>query len=368
MNIEMMGPGGGAFLFAVLLVCLTILVNARLIADKLDVMDHPDAFRKRHGRSTPLVGGMAIMIPVLLWTGATLLWLNPVDAKLLLVIVLCGGGATLVGYADDQSSTSPSSRLLSLFLLTAVALVVDPDLVPTHLNWGSFDPTALPVWFGFTLIAIAMAGYVNAVNMADGQNGIVTGMYAIWAVCLMITCGGGTAAVALVMLCAVFLTFVFNMAGRTFLGDAGTYGVSFAFGILAVSAHNTWNVSAETIVVWFFIPVLDCIRLMVSRSLQGQAPSAADRNHFHHRLQDRVGKTYGLMIYLGVVGCSSLIVSLIPHLSLVCMVVLAAFYFSFAWLTEAEAEQAEETDTADETSPSAGVIRFESKSTATDRK
>ncbi len=38
----------------------------------------------------------------------------------------------------------------------------------------------------------------------------------------------------------------------------------------------------------------------------------------------------------GVVGASSLIASLVPHLALVCMVVLAAFYFSFAWLTEVD--------------------------------
>ncbi len=32
-----------------------------------------------------------------------------------------------------------------------------------------------------------------------------------------------------------------------------------------------------------------------------------------------------------------------PHLSLVCMVILAAFYFSFAWLTQADAQAEEET-------------------------
>jgi UDP-GlcNAc:undecaprenyl-phosphate GlcNAc-1-phosphate transferase len=367
MNIELMGPGSGAFLFAAVMVSLSILVNARIIAEKLEVMDHPDAFRKRHAQSTPLVGGMAIMIPVILWAGALLAWLHPVDSKLLLAVLLCGAGATLVGYADDQSSTSPSSRLLSLFLLSAIALVVDPELVPTHLNWGSFAPTAIPQWFAFVLIAVATAGYVNAVNMADGQNGIVTGMYVIWAGCLMIATGGGTAGIAEIMFCTVLLTFLFNMAGKTFLGDSGTYGVSFAFAILAISAHNRWNVSAETIVVWFFIPVLDCLRLMISRSLRGNAPSAADRNHFHHRLQDRVGKAYGLLIYLGVVGSSSLIASLVPHLSLVCMVVLAAFYFSFAWLTEADVEQVEDAGASPEQT-GASVIRFDSKNTAADRK
>jgi UDP-GlcNAc:undecaprenyl-phosphate GlcNAc-1-phosphate transferase len=191
---------------------------------------------------------------------------------------------------------------------------------------------------------------VNAVNWADGQNGVVTGMFSIWAACLMIVTGGTTANIAVAMFEMAVVTFLFNMAGRTFLGDAGTYGVSFVFGILAISAHNRWGVSVETIIVWFFIPIMDCLRLIVTRARQGQAPSDADRDHFHHRLQDRIGKTAGLCTYLGVVGASSLLSSVKPHLALVCMVVLAAFYFSFAWLTEVdekvEAQGGEsETDT-----------------------
>ncbi|HEY4942119.1 MAG TPA: MraY family glycosyltransferase [Rhizomicrobium sp.] len=347
----------GAILFGALMVSLLILINARAIGEFLNVMDHPDAVRKRHDQVTPLVGGLAIMVPVLLWAGASLIWNPSLDSRLIEVVLLCGAGATLVGYADDQSSTSPSSRLLSLFLLSAIALAIDPELVPSALNWGSFQPTAIPQWFAYIFVAVGMAGYVNAVNMADGQNGVVTGMFAIWAGCLMIVTGNSTAAIAEVMFATVFVTFLFNMASRVFLGDSGSYGVAFVFGILAIRAHNRWGVSAETIVVWFFIPVMDCLRLMVARALQGQAPSDGDRDHFHHRLQDRIGKIAGLCTYLGVVGISSLTASLVPNLSLVCMVVLAAFYFSFAWLTETDARTVEKDDADEPATHEAGKSR-----------
>ena len=149
------------------------------------------------------------------------------------------------------------------------------------------------------------------------------------------------------MAVTVFVTFFFNLAGRVFLGDSGSYGIGFVFGLLAINAHNRWGVSAETIAVWFFVPVVDCIRLMVARAVQGQAPSDADYDHFHHRLQFRIGKTGGLCTYLGVVGISSVIASLFPHLALVCMVVLAAFYFSFAWLTEADSESKQQDNSAE---------------------
>jgi UDP-GlcNAc:undecaprenyl-phosphate GlcNAc-1-phosphate transferase len=360
-------------LFGALMASLLILINARSIGELLGVMDYPDAFRKRHAEVTPLVGGLAIMVPIILWAGASLIWNVSLDGKLYLAVLLCGAGATLVGYADDQSSTSPSSRLLSLFLLTAIALVVDPELVPAQINWGSFEATAIPQWLAYILIAVAMTGYVNSVNMADGQNGIVTGMYVIWAGCLMLVTGGGAAGVSQALFETVLVTFLFNMGGRVFLGDSGSYGVTFAFGILAIMAHNRWGVSAETIVVWFFIPVMDCIRLMVSRALQGQAPSDADRDHFHHRLQDRVGKTYALCIYLGAVGTSSVVASILPRTALVCMVLLTAFYFSFAWLTEADgvAVQADGDEAPADRVPAsdtANIVKFDSKDSSTGRK
>ncbi|MEI9889042.1 MAG: MraY family glycosyltransferase [Rhizomicrobium sp.] len=349
MQGDVVVQANAAILFGALIVSLLILINARTIGEKLGVMDHPDAVRKKHTQITPLVGGLAIMVPVVLWAAASMLWIGSLDHRLLQAVLLCGGGATLVGYADDQSSTSPSSRLLSLFLLSAIALVIDPALMPTQLGWENFAPTAIPPWFAYVLVALGMAGYVNAVNMADGQNGIVTGMFAIWAACLMIVTdgGGSTAGIAMVVFETVVVTFLFNMAGRVFLGDSGSYGVAFVYGILAISAHNQGRASVETIIVWFFVPVMDCLRLIVTRALQGQAPSDADRNHFHHRLQDRVGKTAGLCTYLGVVGASSLTASLVPHLSLVCMVILAAFYFSFAWLTQVDEQAVEEQESAE---------------------
>ncbi len=362
----------GIILFGALMCALLILVNASAIGSYLQIMDHPDANRKRHVQVTPLVGGPAIILPVILWSTATLLWSHGADPRLELAILLCGSGATLVGFADDQSSTSPSSRLLSLCLLTSIALIVDPDLLPHQLNWGSFAPLPLAPWFAFGFVVIAMTGYVNAVNMADGQNGIVTGMYAIWALCLTLVTGGVTQSAALVLLETSLVVFTFNMAGRVFLGDSGTYGVTFVFGLLVIRAHNHWGVSPETITVWFFIPVLDCIRLIVTRLLQGKPPSNGDRDHLHHRLEDRVGKSYGLMIYLGVVGGSSLVSSLYPHLALLCMIGLAAFYFSFAWL--AAAESAEQDAEAGDVVPlqvrrmeNSNVVVLETKEHSTDR-
>ena len=321
-----------AVFFGALIAELIILAHANRIGEVLGVMDHPDLVRKRHPRVTPLVGGLAIMAPLLIWSGATFFLGSGGDERFQLAILLCGVGATLLGYTDDQSSTSPSSRLLSLLLLTTIALVIAPQLLPTRLNWEIFPPMTLEPWMAYCLIAVAMAGFVNAVNMADGQNGIVTGMFVIWSACLMAVTSGFAQHLSQLLLLASFLALLFNMVGKVFLGDCGTYGVTFVFGLLAIQAHNASGVSAETVAVWFFIPIMDCVRLMVSRALNGLAPSDGDRNHFHHRLQDRVGRNGGLIIYLSAVGAPSIVAALVPQLSILCLLVLAVFYVSLAWI------------------------------------
>jgi UDP-GlcNAc:undecaprenyl-phosphate GlcNAc-1-phosphate transferase len=191
------------------------------------------------------------------------------------------------------------------------------------------------------LFCVSMAGFVNAVNMADGQNGIVAGMYAIWAFCLVLTGSGEISSVALLLLAAAVIVLAFNMAGRLFLGDCGAYGVSFVFGLLAIAAHAKGFVSVETIVVWFFIPVMDCLRLTLMRPLRGVSPVDAGRDHFHHRLQDKLGGELGLLTYVGIVAAASLVASLDPRFDLVCIIALSAIYFSFAWVVQSPAVEAD---------------------------
>jgi hypothetical protein len=101
-------------------------------------------------------------------------------------------------------------------------------------------------------------------------------------------------------------------------------------------SHAQGRIAIEAIIVLLFIPVVDCLRLLVARLLRGRSPMAPDTDHFHHRLRAKFGSQYGLAAYLSIVLASSLIAVLAPRLSLVCIVALTAIYLSFASLTESE--------------------------------
>ena len=333
--------------FAALFVALIVCVFAEPTGKYLAVMDVPDGARKHHSQPTPLVGGIAVMLSLIVW-GSLTFALGRVagDAPLLIAVLLCGTGAALVGFADDQSSTLPLVRASSLVVFLLVAFAIDRDLIVPALNWGSFPPLALPTVAMCALLSIAMVGYVNAVNMADGQNGIVSGMYATWSLCLILIGSGTILTVSQLLLASIVIVLAFNLAGRLFLGDCGTYGVSFVFGLLAIAAHAKGLVSVETIAVWFFLPVVDCLRLVIMRPMRGVSPVDAGRDHFHHRLQIKLGHSFGLLTYVSIVAVSSLIATIEPRFALVCLIALAAIYFSFAWLTDEAALAAKSASTS----------------------
>jgi UDP-GlcNAc:undecaprenyl-phosphate GlcNAc-1-phosphate transferase len=316
--------------FASLLIC----ANAETIGRRLSVIDHPDESRKRHSKATPLVGGIAILLPLLVWFVGALASHAIGQSQVLYMLLICISAVGVVGFADDQTPTTPLSRILLLLVVLGAAFVIDPDLLATNLNWGSFDPTPLPVWGYGALIALTTVGIVNAVNMADGQNGLVPSMFFIWAACLGLVGDALVAGVSTIIALTSLVVLMFNLRGKLFLGDCGSYGVTFALGLLVMLTYSQGRVTIETVTVWFFIPVADCLRLIITRRLQGRSPVASDSDHFHHRLQAKLGKDYGLVAYIASVAGTSFVSALAPHFALVCLIVLTAIYFSFAWLTD----------------------------------
>jgi UDP-GlcNAc:undecaprenyl-phosphate GlcNAc-1-phosphate transferase len=319
---------------------LFICLHATWLGKCLRVMDHPDNERKHHAHATPLVGGIAILVPLCIWLGGSLLNGSFADPRFLSALLICAAGVGVTGFADDQASTSPLSRVLSLIVFVSAAFVVDPQLIAPGLNWASFETSNVPVWAFCALMVLSAVGVVNAVNMADGQNGLVPSMFVIWSACLMLVGNGVVATVSEVLFFLSLVVLAFNLNGKLFLGDCGSYGVTFVLGLLTMLSHAQGSVAIETIAVWFFIPVADCLRLLITRLLRGRSPSRADTDHFHHRLQHKLGKQYGLGAYIGTVAVSSLVAALAPHLALVCMVVLTAIYFSFASIAESATQAA----------------------------
>jgi len=317
---------------AALVFALVICLNAQWLGRQLSVVDVPDTERKRHAEPTPLVGGIAILIALMMWQLGELYLFPTGNAAVQKVLLFCGAGVAAMGFIDDQTPTYPLVRLLSLLIFVGIAFTIDPSLIAPGLNWTSEIATAMPAWAYLALMSVSVVGLVNAANMADGLNGLLTGLFLIWALCLTLV-SSGESYCPLILLGAAAIVFLFNLPGRLFLGDCGSYGVTFVISVLSIRAHATGAITVATVIVWFFIPVTDCLRLMMTRWMSDRSPLSADRDHFHHRLESRYGARTAVMIYLGSVAATSIIAAVLPDLAMACIAALALFYGIAIWLT-----------------------------------
>jgi UDP-GlcNAc:undecaprenyl-phosphate GlcNAc-1-phosphate transferase len=303
-----------------------ICANSGRVGTQLGVLDLPDSQRKYHRKPVPLVGGIAILIAAGLWFAVMLLVDGVTTHQLRLAMILCGGGAGLIGFVDDRQGIAPARRMALLFVIAFAALAIDPGLIATTARWIPSKGYPISPLVFCTLFSISAAGVVNAVNMADGQNGLAGGMYLIWIGCLLIVGGSSVSAAALMLLPLTLVFLAYNLRDKLFLGDCGSYGVTFVLGLLVAADYASGQITLATIIAWFFVPVIDCLRLMAVRASNGRSPFSADRDHLHHRLADLVGQRATLAIYLAVVASGSVVCAIRPALAVACIAVQAFLY------------------------------------------
>jgi UDP-GlcNAc:undecaprenyl-phosphate GlcNAc-1-phosphate transferase len=285
------------------------------------------------------VGGIAILTALMIWQLGELYLFPTGDAGVQKVLLLCGAGAAAMGFIDDQTPTYPTVRLLSLLVFVGIAFTIDPTLIAPGLNWTIEIATAMPTWAYLLLMSVSVIGLVNAANMADGLNGLLTGLFLIWALCLSLVTTGESYCPQ-ILLGAAAIVFMFNLPGRLFLGDCGSYGVTFVIAVLSIRAHASGAVTVATVIAWFFIPVTDCLRLMITRRLSSRSPLSADRDHLHHRLEATFGTNRALAIYLGTAAATAILAAALPAVAPLCIAALVIFYGWAIWRTaEPRAQQ-----------------------------
>jgi UDP-GlcNAc:undecaprenyl-phosphate/decaprenyl-phosphate GlcNAc-1-phosphate transferase len=170
-----MGPLALQDVFAVLTALLAVLILTPVLtrpAERLGLMDTPGG-RKRHAKAVPLTGGLAMFAAFCI---ALLLIDDPMRPYASLVV---GMGILLaIGLMDDLQEISATSKMMAQ-IMAAVLMV----------SWGEVQIHSLGDLFGtgeillgewaipFTVLCTVVL--INAINMADGFDGLAGGMVAV---------------------------------------------------------------------------------------------------------------------------------------------------------------------------------------------
>ncbi|MDQ2069904.1 MraY family glycosyltransferase [Natronospira bacteriovora] len=270
--------------FLAMILCALVTRPSRVFG----LVDRPGG-RKRHARPVPITGGVAMF-------AAFSLCLPFLNASILpFASLIIGMGFLLaVGLLDDLEDLAVPTKLLAQ--VVAALLMTSWGGVQIHSLGNLFGngPVLLGEWsIPFTVACTVLM--INAINMADGFDGLAGGMSAVvifWLGLAGWSNGAGPVFVGICfLLVSVILGFlVYNLRNpwrrraAIFMGDSGSMMLGFAIAWLAVHLTQTPTATVYPIsVAWLLVlPVIDAVSIGIRRILKGRSPFAADREHLHH--------------------------------------------------------------------------------------
>ena len=297
-----------------ILLCLTVFFTAFIIANwlmpqairfahRFQLVDHP-SFRKKHIKSTPILGGVSIFISVVfaLILSSLYLYNYPnVELDFKIVFGLCSAVSLMVffGLKDDILAVSPLEKIF-FQIITALFVIVSCGVRIDNFA-GLFDVYELPIFLSYSFSVFVFVIVVNAFNLIDGIDGLSA------SIGLLCTFSFGVffylnelVAQSIFMFCytgALTAFLIYNFKKRLFLGDNGSMGlgVVIAFGVFSIISISNganlvqgsgyfFNNTSVIVLALISYPLLDTIRVFCVRLIKGNSPFSPDRNHLHHHL------------------------------------------------------------------------------------
>ena len=194
------------------------------------------------------------------------------------------GCCACLGLVEDLRNNllTPRFRLLAEIGIFAIVIAFWPLLVPVDLGLPGLDALMTVPAVGWFFTVVFCVGFINAVNMADGANGLMSGIMTI-AYGLFYLNTSEFVYAAMMTVCALFT--LFNViSGRLFLGDTGAYGLGASLAISALYLFSQDVFSAAFLACLFAYPCIDFVVTLIRRYRAGRSVFLPDNDHLHNRI------------------------------------------------------------------------------------
>jgi UDP-GlcNAc:undecaprenyl-phosphate GlcNAc-1-phosphate transferase len=272
--------------FPALLLSLWLTPVVIRYSSHLNGIDRPGD-RKVHKKAVSRLGGASMVVGLVL----SLVFFSPLDRTMLAFLA----GVFLItatGFLDDVYRTPPVAKFAgeiaaagAFVFLSGLSIQEFGDLFRTgEISSGRLGPL---------LTIFCMVGVMNALNLADGLDGLAGGVSAIAAIFLGLFAYLSFNWVPLWILLALvgslfgFLRYNTHPA-NLFMGDTGSlllgYTLSAAAVMLVQNGQTGMHLTPATVAGVLALPITDTLLVMSRRVQRGENPFLPDRKHLHHRL------------------------------------------------------------------------------------
>jgi len=273
--------------FIVFLAALLLTLLIRYIANKKELLDHPNE-RSSHTIPTPKGGGLAIMIAF--YAGLAFLYLQDDIGYELFFALLSALPVIIISLLDDIYHLSARIRLGVQFGSAAAALYFLDGV--EMLSLGSFSLS------GIWLNLVALLGIIwmtNLYNFLDGIDGYA-GSEALFAGAAAYLLFGSETALLVAAAAAGFLLLNWHKAS-IFMGDVGSAPLGFIFAVLMLYDADTPHFLGWMMLLslfWF-----DATLTLLRRMKKGEKLSQPHKKHAYQRL-NQAGFSHDKVVMLAM--------------------------------------------------------------------
>jgi UDP-GlcNAc:undecaprenyl-phosphate/decaprenyl-phosphate GlcNAc-1-phosphate transferase len=311
-----------AFAFAAALIIAALgAAIVRATTHRAGILDAPGSIVPAHTRPVATLGGIAVAMGCL--AGAAVVGLGDVISPELAV-----GGLLflLIGIVDDLLKLSVRWKLVPQIVVAGV-------VVGMGVRLELFDHPVLAALGAFLWILIL----VNAVNLTDICDGLVSGLAAI-AFLTLAAIDPSRAGLPIIAAgaCAGFLVLNAPRAS-IFLGDTGSHFIGFLLAVLSLETVGGRDALAEfsAIVLVLGVFLFELVFLVWARYRRGLSWWLGSDDHPALRLQ-AAGLTVWMtdvVIWMGgaMLGMAAILLHRLDGLQLVPLGVAIGVFFVFAW-------------------------------------
>ena len=261
------------FIFLTLTTLLTLVANKKKILLNYSGSDHQKFIGSRN---IPLIGGFFLLFCIL-----KIFYDKNIFYNLSYLLIF------FVGFiSDSRLLSSPKIRFFLQLLIVSISIIYfDIHVTPTRIEFVDifFQNNYYSLIFSIFCFMIL----INGSNFIDGLNGLSLGYFLI--VFLNLEINGLILVSEFLNMNIYFLLFslltilFLNYFNFLYLGDAGSYLLSFFFGFFIVSIYNsTSSVSPYYIILLFWYPCFEILFSLTRKFLQKKSPLKPDNEHLHH--------------------------------------------------------------------------------------
>ena len=273
----------------------------------INIYDAPDGIRKFQENKISCIGGIYfyfIFTVILFYCFFISNETNNIfqiflieNNKEFLLFFLTATCLFLVGLYDDKYQLD--STIKTILLLTIIFFYVyhEDKFQINEIRSSLLNQNILLGNLSIFFTSICIFSLLVASNMFDGSNGqSFINFLSIFI--FLFHKGLFTELSYLFALMLIFFAF-YNFKNLAYLGDNGIYFLSFILGYLIIKNYNfDKSFYAEEIIVILLIPILDMVRLFITRTILGKNPFMPDATHLHHIIQKKYGAEKLLYILL----------------------------------------------------------------------